>query len=79
VDDQLIAISPAVTPVQTPTVTIGGIDAPVLGTQAPAGSIPGLMQLNVTVPLTAKAGVALPVIVTVGGIASQAGLTIAVK
>jgi uncharacterized protein (TIGR03437 family) len=37
------------------------------------------MQLNVTVPMTVTAGIALPVIVTVGGVASQAGLTMGVK
>ncbi len=75
----LIPASPAVTPVLTPTVTIGGQGATVLGAQAPPGSVPGLIQINVTVPAILKAGAALPVVVTVGGIASQAGLTIAVK
>ncbi len=79
VDNQLIAMSPAVTPVLTPSVSIGGQGASVLAAQAPPGSVPGLIQLNVTVPSTLKAGPALPVVVTVGGIASQAGLTIAVK
>jgi trimeric autotransporter adhesin len=77
--NQLIPISPAVTPAQPPTVSIGGVGATVLAAQAPMGSIPGLMQLNVTVPSTVKAGGTLPVIVTVGGVASQAGLTMAVK
>lgn len=78
VDNQLIPILPAVAPV-TPTVTIGGVDAPVLAVQAPAGSISGLMQINVTVPSTIKAGPALPVIVTAGAATSQVGLTMDVK
>jgi uncharacterized protein (TIGR03437 family) len=79
IDNQLIPASPAVTPILAPSVSIGGQGATVLAAQAPPGSIPGLMQLNVTVPMTVAAGVALPVIVTVGGVASQAGLTMGVK
>jgi uncharacterized protein (TIGR03437 family) len=79
VDNQLVPASPPVTPVLAPSVSIGGQGAAVLAAQAPPGSIPGLMQLNVTVPMTVTAGVALPVIVTVGGVASQAGLTMGVK
>jgi len=79
VDNQLIPASPAVTPVLAPSVSIGGQGATVLAAQAPPGSIPGLMQLNVTVPSTVTAAVALPVIVTVGGVASQAALTMGVK
>ncbi|MGD1095083.1 MAG: putative Ig domain-containing protein [Bryobacteraceae bacterium] len=75
----LIPAAPAITPALTPTVTIGGQAAPVQGAQAPPGSIPGIIQLNVTVPTTATPGPALPVIVTVGGVASQTGLTMAVK
>lgn len=79
VDNQLIPLAPAVTPIQTPSVTIGGQGAALLGAQAPLGSVPGLMQLNVTVPTGVKAGPAVPVVVTVAGISSQAGLTMAVK
>ncbi len=77
--NQLIPLAPAVTPVTAPTVTIGGQSAPVQGAQAPPGSIPGLMQLNVTVPNGVTPGAALPVIVMVGGQQSQAALTMAVK
>lgn len=79
VDDQLIPANPAVTPAVAPTVTIGGLGATVLGAQAPPGSIPGLMQINVTVPATVRAGQAVPVVVTVGAASSQPGLTMAVK
>jgi uncharacterized protein (TIGR03437 family) len=77
--NQLIPASPAVTPLLTPTVTIGGQGASVLAAQAPIGSVPGLIQLNVTVPTTAPPGPALPVVVTIGGIPSQANLTMAVR
>ncbi len=79
VSNQLIPASPAITPLQAPTVTIGGQGATVLAAQAPPGSIPGLIQLNVTVPSTVKAGQAVPVVVTIGGVSSQSGLTMAVK
>ncbi len=79
VDNQLIPASPAVTPVLTPTVSIGGQGAVVQAAQAPPGSAPGLIQLNVTVPSGLKANPAAPVVVTVGGVPSQSGLTMAVK
>jgi trimeric autotransporter adhesin len=79
VDNQLIPANPPVTPVLAPAVTIGGQTATVLAAQAPVGSVPGLLQLNVTVPAGVLAGAALPVEVTIGGVPSQAGLTMAVK
>jgi uncharacterized protein (TIGR03437 family) len=79
VDDQLIPASPAVTPTQLPSVSIGGQGATLLAAQAPIGSVPGLMQLNVTVPTGLKSGPSIPIIVTVAGISSQTGLTMAVK
>lgn len=77
--NQLVPGSPAVTPVLTPTVTIGGAAAAVLGAQDSPGSVPGLVQINVTVPTSISAGAAQPVVVTMGGASSQSGLTIAVK
>ncbi len=78
-DNQLIPASPAVTPAVTPTVTIGGTAATVLGAQDPPGSVPGVIQINVTVPSSIQPGAAQPVIVTMGGVPSQNGLTMAVK
>lgn len=77
--NQLIPASPAVTPVLTPSVTIGGAAAAVLGAQDPPGSVPGVFQINVTIPASIQPGAAQPVIVSMGGILSQTGLTIAVK
>jgi uncharacterized protein (TIGR03437 family) len=57
--------------------TIGGVPAPV-GYAGPAlGEVNGVMQVNLTVP----GGItgAQPLIITVGGIASQGGVTVAVK
>jgi uncharacterized protein (TIGR03437 family) len=38
-----------------------------------------LIQLNVTVPNSVTPGPSQPVVVTIGGVQSQAGLTMAVK
>jgi uncharacterized protein (TIGR03437 family) len=77
--NQLIPANPAVTPSQAPLVTIGGQAASVTGAQAPVGSVPGLLQINATVPSNIQAGAAQPVVVTIGGVSSQTGLTMAVK
>lgn len=79
IDNLLIPLSPAVTPVLQPSISIGGLGAVVDAAQAPPGSVPGLIQLNVTVPPTLKSSQTAPVIVTVGGVPSQSGLTMAVK
>jgi uncharacterized protein (TIGR03437 family) len=59
-------------PVLPVTVTIGGIDAPVLYAGSAAGIISGVMQVNVTIPATAPTGTQ-PVVVTVGTVKSQFG------
>ncbi|MCX6595143.1 MAG: hypothetical protein NTV70_02100 [Acidobacteria bacterium] len=79
VDNQLIPASPAVTPVAAPTVTIGGQAGTVIGGAAPVGSVPGLLQLNVTVPASAPTGIAVPVVLTMAGVDSQPGVTVAIK
>ncbi len=72
-------ISGVVNPVGTVSVTIDGQAAAVQGAAAPVGSVPGLMQVNVTVPTAAQSGKAVPVIVSVGTAQSQANVTMAVK
>lgn len=79
VANQLIPATPAVTPSQAPIVTIGGQAATVLAAQAPPGSVPGLLQLNVSVPQNITPGAAVPVLVSIGGVDSQAGVTMAVR
>jgi uncharacterized protein (TIGR03437 family) len=63
-------------------VTIGGIAAPGATVQAPIGSVPGLMQVNVLVPAGVASG-NVPVVVSVGAagsqMASQANVTMDVK
>lgn len=77
--NQLIPASPAVTPTNAPTVLIGGQAATVMASVAPVGSVPGLLQLNVTVPASSPTGGSIPVTVTMNGVDSQAGVTMAVK
>jgi uncharacterized protein (TIGR03437 family) len=63
-------------PVQTPTVTVGKVAAPILFAGVPWGFV-GVMQINYQIPPTAPLG-AQPVVVTIGGSASTpATLTVA--
>lgn len=62
-----------------PTVTIGGVSATVTYAGWVADSVAGLYQINATVPTKAPTGTAVPVVVTVGGVSSQAGVTMAIQ
>ncbi len=75
----LTPMSPPVTPIAPVTVTIGGQPATINAAQAAPGSVPGLLQINAVVPATATTGAAVPVIVNIGGVDSQANITMAVK
>jgi uncharacterized protein (TIGR03437 family) len=66
----------AVLPVR---VTIGGIDAIAQYQGAAPGLISGALQVNAFVPPDVTPGVAVPLSVSVGGIPSQSGVTIAVR
>jgi len=73
-------ISGIVTPKLPVAVTIDGISAILVGTpQAPVGSVPGVLQINATVPMGVKAGNAVQVVVTIGTASSQPKVTMAVK
>jgi len=61
------------------TVKIGGIAAVVGYHGSAPDEVSGVLQVNATVPPGVTPGVAVTVTVSVGGIASQAGVTIAVK
>jgi uncharacterized protein (TIGR03437 family) len=71
---------PQVSP--APTVTIGGQAADVTNVDYYAGPIPGsmlgLLQINAVVPIGANTGAAVPVVVTIGGTSSQAGVTLGI-
>jgi uncharacterized protein (TIGR03437 family) len=63
----------------SPTVTIGGQSATVTYAGWVADSVAGLYQINATVPAKAPSGLAVPVVVTMGGVSSQAGVTMAIQ
>ena len=61
------------------SVTIGGDGATVQSATAVPGSLAGLIQINVTVPSSVKAGKSVPVVLVVGGKASPGTATVSVK
>ena len=62
----------------TTAVTIGGQPATVAFAGAAPGSFPGVYQLNVTIPANAASGIQ-PIVVNIGGVASQSGVTISLQ
>jgi uncharacterized protein (TIGR03437 family) len=67
------------TPVLPVVVKIGGITAALQYQGSAPYAVAGLLQVNAVVPQGAVPASAVPVTVSVGGAASQAGVTIAVK
>lgn len=61
------------------SVTVGGVNAQVLYAGAAPGEIEGVVQVNVMVPQSVTQGVALPVLVTIGNVTSQTGVTVAIR
>jgi len=76
VDGQLDP-SPPPQPVQAVTATIGGVNAAVTASGIP-GVIAGLLQVKLQVPATLAPGNAV-LVFTIGGVASQAGVTLSVQ
>jgi uncharacterized protein (TIGR03437 family) len=70
-------------PLQTPALpcsaTIGGQSAPIEYCGAAPGETSGLLQVNAQVPLSIVAGSSVPVTITIGGVQSRLGVTLAVK
>jgi uncharacterized protein (TIGR03437 family) len=60
-------------------VTIGGVDAQVLYSGAAPGEVAGVVQINALVPATVAPGGAVPLLVAIGGVSSQSGVTVAVQ
>ena len=71
------AVSGAPLVVTAPTVTIGGVQAPVIGTLLTAGSA-GLYQVTIQVPAGVPAG-AVAVQASAGGVATQASALLLVS
>jgi len=74
---------PAQVPLPKPnlpvTVLIGGQNAQVQYAGGAPGEVAGLMQVNAQIPSGIQTGNAVPVIVRVGGVPSQAGVTVAIR
>jgi len=61
------------------TVRIGTVDAPLTYAGSAPGLVAGVFQVNARIPATAPLGDAVPITVTVGGIQSQAGVTLVIR
>jgi uncharacterized protein (TIGR03437 family) len=59
-------------------VTIGGASATVQYAGQAPNTVAGVMQINAQIPSGTQAGNAVPVVVQVGSVSTQAGVTIAV-
>jgi uncharacterized protein (TIGR03437 family) len=74
---------PAAVPLPQPSlpvsVTIGGQTVKPQYAGGAPGEVAGVMQINVQIPSGIQAGNAVPVVVQVGSVSSQPGVTIAVR
>jgi uncharacterized protein (TIGR03437 family) len=74
---------PATVPLPSPNLTvratIGGQPAQVQYAGGAPGEVAGLMQVNVQMPVGIQTGNAVPVVLSVGNVSSQIGVTIAVR
>jgi uncharacterized protein (TIGR03437 family) len=61
------------------TATVGGKFAEVTYAGLVPGETPGLQQINVRLPADAPAGSAVPLQLTIGGVSTQAGVTVAIQ
>jgi uncharacterized protein (TIGR03437 family) len=66
-------------PILSPSVKIGGLDAKVEFAGAASGLVAGVMQVNALVPSSVGSGPAVPVVLSVGGASSRAGVTVAIR
>ncbi len=76
--DGKLAVTPLPAPIAPVTVTIDGIDAPVLYAGGAPGLVAGLIQINVQIPPGVQSG-ARPVVVQFGRLQSQPGVTVAIQ
>ena len=64
---------------QRVSVRIGGAEAPVMYAGEASGMVAGVLQINVIVPPDAPSGAAVPIALTIGGVTSQQGVTVAIQ
>jgi uncharacterized protein (TIGR03437 family) len=77
--DETQLVAGTVTPAAAVAVTIGGQTATVQAALAPIGSVPGLLQMNVTVPAGIAASSSVPVVVSFGAATSQPRVSMVLK
>jgi len=65
-------------PLANVTVSIGGVGATVQYAGSAPGDVAGVLQVNAAIPASIAPGTQ-PVVLTIGGVASQAGVTVGVK
>jgi uncharacterized protein (TIGR03437 family) len=61
------------------TATIGGVPATVSYAGAAPNLVTGVLQVNITIPETAPSGEAVPLVISVAGVESQQGVTLAIR
>jgi uncharacterized protein (TIGR03437 family) len=71
VDGKIAAAAPYPSPQQNVTVTVGGIPAVVEYAGAAPTLVAGVLQFNVQIPTGVPGGVSVPVVISIGGVASQ--------
>jgi uncharacterized protein (TIGR03437 family) len=71
--------SPPPQPVQSVTATIGGASAAVESASGIVGGVAGILQVKLQVPAALAQSNAAPLVVSIGGIASQGGVTVSVQ
>ena len=77
-DGQTVGEEAEVRPAQALEVTVGGMVAEVVSARVPAKQLPGIVAVRVRIPEGVEPGAAVALAVRAGGVASQAGVTIAV-
>jgi uncharacterized protein (TIGR03437 family) len=70
---------PAPNPILPVTATIGGVDATVQYVGGAPSLVAGVLQVNLKVPQGVKSGGSVPIVINIGGVASQANVTLAVQ
>ncbi len=73
-----VGAAPVIHTITTPTVLIGGVEAPVLFSGL-APQFVGVNQLNVVVPENSPLGDSVPLQISIGGITTSEAITIAVR
>jgi uncharacterized protein (TIGR03437 family) len=77
--DGSIAQAPYAALGQSVTVRIGGVPATVQYQGAAPGIVQGVIQINAVVPTGIATGDTVPIELTIGGVSSPAGVTLAVR